>query len=74
MIKCRQHEIVQNRLESDGRIVRQSIAQRQGTMCGQFGDEPIGERLDGVIVLLLDGFRRCATDGDDRTLDRAIGI
>ena len=38
------------------------------------GDEPISQRLDDVVVLLLDGFRRCATDGDDRTLDRAIGI
>jgi hypothetical protein len=41
-------------------------------MCGQLGDEPIRQRLDGVVVLLLDGFGRRAADGDDRTLDRAM--
>ena len=69
-----QHKIMQHRLEGDCWIVRQRIAQGQRAMCGQLGDEPIRQRFNRVVVFLLDGFCRRATDGDDRTLDHAIGL
>jgi hypothetical protein len=42
-------------------------------MCGQLGDEPIRQRLDRVVLLLLlllDGFGWRAADRDDRALKR----
>src|SRR5258708_36328197 len=42
-------------------------------MSGQLGDEPIRQRLDRVVVLLLDGFGWRAADRDDRALDHTIG-
>ena len=73
-IECRQHKIVQHGLEGDGRVVCQRIAQRQRAMCGQLGDQPIRQRLDRVVVLLLDGFGWRAANGDNRTFDSGIGI
>ena len=52
-IECRQHEIVQHRREGHGRIARQRIAKRQRPMCGQFGDEPVRQRLDGVVLVIF---------------------
>ena len=63
---------MQHGLEGDGRVVCQRIAQRQRAMCGQLGDEPIRQRLDGIVVLILDGFGRPA-DRDDRALNHTIG-
>src|SRR3979490_1809231 len=42
-------------------------------MCGQLGDEPIRQRLDRVVVVLLDGFGWGAADSDDRALDHPVG-
>ena len=42
---------MQHRLEGDVRIVRQRIAQRQGAMGGQLGDQPIRQRADGFVLL-----------------------
>ena len=73
-VEGRQHKVVQHRLEGDGRIVCQRIAQRQRAMCRQLGDEPVRQRLDRVVIILLDGFSRRTADRDDRALDRSIGL
>jgi hypothetical protein len=42
-------------------------------MCGQLDDEPIRQRLDRVVVVLLDGFGWRAADRDDCAVDHTIG-
>jgi len=69
-----QYKIVQHRLEGDSRLVCQRVAQCQCAMCGQLGDQPIRQRLDRVVVLLLDGFGWRAANGDNRTFDSGIGF
>ena len=64
---------MQHGLEGNSRFVCQRVAQCQCAMCGQLCDEPIRQRLDCAVVLLLDGFGWRAADRDDRALDYTIG-
>ena len=64
-------ELVQQRRHGDMRIVRHGIPQRQRAMRGQFADEPVRQRLDGVVFVLLR--LGLATDGDDGALHGGRG-
>jgi hypothetical protein len=65
-------KLVQQHGHGDVRMFRQRVAQRQGAMGGQLDDEPLGQRLDAVFLIVLG---RLAADGDDCTLDgRRIGL
>ncbi len=60
-------ELVQERRHRDLRVVRHGLPQRQRPVCGQLAHQPIRERLDGIILVLL---RLClAADRDDGALD-----
>jgi hypothetical protein len=64
---------VQYRGKGHDRIIRQRIAKRQRPVSGQLGDEPVRQRLDGVVLVIL-RFDRSAADGDDRASDRDLGL
>jgi len=63
-----QCERVQHGEESRLGIVRQRLPQRQGTVGGEFGQQPLGQGLDAVVLLRL----RVTTDGDDGPLDHRV--
>jgi hypothetical protein len=71
-------ELVEEQRHGDMRVVRHGVAQRQRPICGQLNEEPVRERLDDVVIIVL-GIR-LAADGDDGPLRRrghrrrAIGI
>ena len=46
-------ELVQKRCHRDLRMASDGIAQRQRAMRGQFHHEPVGQRPDGIVVVLL---------------------
>jgi hypothetical protein len=64
---------VQQRRHRDMRIVGERVAQRERAMGGQFDHQPLGQRLDDVVLVLL-RLGRLAADGDDGALDAAPGI
>ncbi len=72
-IERRQHEVVQHRHKSNRRIGCQSIAQCQGSVCSQLGDEPIRQRLDRVVLLFV-RFGRRAANGDDGARDGGVAF
>src|SRR5712664_1631595 len=52
-----------------------SIPQRQGPVCGEFAQQTVGQRLDGVVFILLRF--GLAADGDHRAVDhrrRALSV
>ena len=55
----------------DMRVVSHGIPERQRPMRGQLADEPVGQGLDDVVVVLLRF--GLATDGDDGALDDRHG-
>ena len=65
-------ELVQQRRHGDMRIVRDGVAQRQRAMGGQLRHQPIGQRLDGVVVIVF-RFGCLAADGDDGAMDGRRG-
>jgi hypothetical protein len=66
-------KLVQQQGHRDVRIFRHRVAQREGAMGRQL-DDPLGQRLDAVFLIVL-GLGRLAADGDDCTLDgRRIGL
>ena len=46
-------ELVQKRCHRDLRMASDGVAQRQRAMRGEFRHKPVGQRPDGVIVVLL---------------------
>ena len=48
----RQAQGVQQCDECGFRCIGEGIAQRERALGGQFGDEPVGERTDGVILFV----------------------
>jgi hypothetical protein len=77
-IERTQAERVQYRREGHSRILRQGITQRQHAMRRELGDEPVGQRLETVILLRLRLRIGMAVgaDADDGTLShtgRLIG-
>ena len=52
-------ELVQERRHRDMRVVRHGVPQRQRPMGGQLAHQPVGQRLDGIVLVLLRlGLRR----------------
>ena len=48
-------ELVQKRCHRDLRMASDGVAQRQRAMRGQLRHKPVGQRADGIIVVLLIG-------------------
>ena len=53
------------------RVVRHRVPQRQRPVRRQLADEPIGQRLDDIVLVLLR--LGLAADGDDGALHRGRG-
>ena len=54
------------------RIIGKRVAQRQGAVRRELGDEPFRQRLDGVVLFRFGlRFRRSGADCDDGTLGGA---
>ena len=64
-------ELVQQRRHRDMRVVRHRVPQRERAIRRQLADEPIGQRLDDVVLVLLR--LGLAADRDDGALDRGRG-
>ena len=60
-------ELVQERRHRDMRVVRHSLPQRQRPVRGQLAHQPVGQRLDGIVLVLLR--LGLAADRDDGALD-----
>lgn len=67
MVKGVETQLLQKRRQRHLRIYCNGVAQRQRAVRGQFAEQSIGERFDGIIPVLL-GFG-LAADRDDRALD-----
>ena len=46
-------ELVQERRHRDMRVVRHGLPQRQRPVRGQLAHQPVRERLDGIVLVLL---------------------
>jgi hypothetical protein len=65
------HELVQQGGKRDLGIGAHGIAERQGAVRSQLGNEPFGQRLDDVFLVVILRFGRLAADGDDGALNGA---
>ena len=66
-----QAELVQQRRHRDVGIVCHRIPQRQRAIGGQLADQPVRQRLDGILLVLLG--LGLAADRDDGALDGRCG-
>jgi hypothetical protein len=64
-------ELVQERSQRDMRVVRHGVPQRQRPIRRQFAHQPVGQRLDGIVLILLR--LGLAADGDDGALHGRCG-
>jgi len=60
-------ELVQQHRQGDLRVVRHRIPQRQGAVGRQLADQPLRQRLDDVVSVVVI-IRLAAADGDDGAL------
>ena len=63
---------MQRRQEGDLRVLADRMAQRQGAVCREFGHQPVGQRLDAVLLLRFRRFRPGVLPGLDPVVIRPI--